>query len=171
MSEGQARERAGEDERGDGRPPHLDESVRRVRAAGKASLDSVLDTGRALRRLVAADLALARSATGRALGWGAAAIVFGASAWLLVLGTAIALLRAAGWSWLGSVAACALLSLVLTGLAGWRAMAFFEHAGMHATRRQLARFGFGQDDGGDVEDAPQPADLPAVGGVPGTPPQ
>src|SRR3546814_5516050 len=58
------------------------------------------DTGRALRRLVSADLALARSAMGRALAWVAVAIVFGASAWLLVMGVLTALLHSLGLSWL-----------------------------------------------------------------------
>jgi hypothetical protein len=145
---------AGSDETGDigdtGKPPHLDESVRRVGKAGRATLDSALDTGRAMRRLFFADLALARSSMGRALAWVAVAIVFGASAWLLMMGVLTALLRAFGWSWLAAFAACALLSLAITGLAGWRVSVFFDHAGMHATRRQLARIGIG-DEGDDDE--------------------
>ncbi|MDN5782228.1 MAG: phage holin family protein, partial [Luteimonas sp.] len=81
-----------------GKPPHLDESVRRIGAAGRATIDSALDTGRALRKLVSADLALARSAMGRALAWVAVAIVFGASAWLLVMGVLTALLHSLGLS-------------------------------------------------------------------------
>src|SRR3546814_7439752 len=94
-------------------------------------------------KLVSADLALARSAMGRALAWVAVAIVFGASAWLLVMGVLTALLHSLGLSWLASFAICAALSLGVTGFAAWRVSVFFDHAGMHATRRQLARFGIG----------------------------
>jgi hypothetical protein len=146
--------------RGDGKPPHIDESVRRIGAAGRATLDSALDTGRALRRLVSADLALARSALGRALAWTAVAIVFGASAWLLLMGVLTSLLHALGWSWLASFATCAALSLAVTGYAGWRVSVFFDLAGMHATRRQLARFGVG-DEGGD-DDAQDDDAAPAA---------
>jgi hypothetical protein len=139
---------------GIGKPPHLDESVRRIGAAGRATIDSALDTGRALRRLVSADLALARSAMGRALAWVAVAIVFGASAWLLVVGVLTALLHSLGLSWLASFAICAALSLGVTGFAAWRVSVFFEYAGMHATRRQLARFGIGDQDADDPDDAP-----------------
>ena len=57
------------DSAGEEKPPHLDESVRRIGAAGKATYTSAKDTGRALRTLMFADLALARSAIGRALAW------------------------------------------------------------------------------------------------------
>ena len=136
----------------DSKPPHLDESVRRIGAAGRASLESARETGRAMRKLVFADLALARSSLGRALAWFAVAIVVGASSWLLAMGALIALLQAFGWSWLLSISICALLSLAVTGFAIWRVATFFDHAGMHATRRQLARFGIGDEDddeGGD----------------------
>lgn len=153
-----------DDPPGDGSPgdaPHIDESVRRIGRAGRATLGSALDTGRALRRLVAADLALARSATGRALAWFAVAIVFGASAWLLAMAATIALLKALGWSWLLSITACTVLNLVVTGLAAWRVAKFFDHAGMHATRRQLARMGIAdEDDDGDEGDTMPPTAMP-----------
>ena len=147
---------AGEADAGTDTPPHLDESVRRIGAAGRATLDSALDTGRALRRLVSADLALARSATGRALAWLAVAIVFGASAWLLSMGVLTALLVRFGLTWLAAFSICTVLSLGVTCVAIWRVSVFFDHAGMHATRRQLARLGIGDesDDDTDAEDAP-----------------
>ena len=151
---------------GDGTPPHLDESVRRIGAAGRATLDSALDTGRALRKQVSADLALARSAMGRALAWVAVAIVFGASAWLLAMGVLTALLHSLGLSWLASFAICAVLSLGVTGFAAWRVSVFFDHAGMHATRRQLARFGIGDENDNEVDEAttaPAPAPAPQAG--------
>ncbi|WP_144899972.1 phage holin family protein [Luteimonas cucumeris] len=141
-------------------PPHLDESVRRIGAAGRASLDSALETGRALRKLVVADLALARSALGRALAWTGVAIVFGASSWLLLMAAAIALLQAWGWSWLAASAICAGLSLAVTVLAAWRVSCFFDHAGMHATRRQLRRLGIGDDDEEEQEAATAPKPEP-----------
>ena len=137
--------------RNPGKPPHLDESVRRVGAAGRATLDSAVDTGRALRKLFWADLAMARSASGRALAWFAVAIIFGGSAWLLTMATLIALLKAFGVSWLLSICLAALISLAVTGLATWRVSVFFEHAGMHATRRQLERLGIG-DEGSKDDD-------------------
>lgn len=146
----------------DEKPPHLDESVRRVGAAGRATLDSAFDTGRALRKLFWADLALARSATGRALAWFAVAIIFGGSAWLLSMGALIALLKGSGLSWLLSITIAAVLSLVVTAVATWRVAVFFDHAGMHATRRQLARLGIG--DGEEEEgDGPAPGSAADAG--------
>lgn len=136
---------------GEEKPPHLDESVRRIGAAGKATYTSAKDTARALRSLVFADLALARSAIGRALGWVAVAIVFGASAWLLIVGALIAVLQRLGWTWLESLSLAAALSVIVTGLAAWRTIHYFECAGLHATRRQLARLGIG-DEGLEDED-------------------
>ncbi|WP_425478396.1 phage holin family protein [Luteimonas yindakuii] len=136
---------------GTGKAPHLDESVRRIGKSGRDTARSALDTGRALRRLISADFALARSATGRAMAWVAIAVVFGASAWLLLMGALIVLLqRIDGISWLGSFSITALVSLVVTGVAGWRASVFFDYAGMHASRRQLQRLGlFSEDDEDD----------------------
>lgn len=140
-----------------GKPPHLDESVRRVGHAGRATLGAALDTGRALRKLVSADFAFARSAMGRALAWVAVAIVFGASAWLLAMGALIALLRGFGLSWLASTVTAAVLSLAVTAVASWRVSVFFDHAGMHATRRQLARIGIGDESDDDERAAESPA--------------
>src|SRR3546814_5285195 len=99
---------------------------------------------------------------GRALAWVAVAIVFGASAWLLVMGVLTALLHSLGLSWLASFAICAALSLGVTGFAAWRVSVFFDHAGMHATRRQLARFGIG-DENDDDEAGDETAPAPQAG--------
>ena len=136
--------------------PGIDESVRQASAAGRATLASARDTGRALRSLICADLALARSATGRALAWVGVAIVFGASTWLLAMGALIALLQRFGWSWLQSLVVATVLSLGVTALAIWRTGAHFDNAGMHATRRQLAKLGIGDED----DDAPTQQDAP-----------
>jgi len=133
--------------------PGLEESLRQVGDAGKATLDSARDTGRALRRLVSADLALARSAFGRGLMWAGIAVVFGASSWLLLTGAIIALLQRLGLSWFQSLLFTALASVAMTGLAVWRVSYFFDHTGMHATRRQLSRLGlFDEHDEHDEEE-------------------
>lgn len=145
--------------------PHLDESVRRIGAAGRATLGSGRDAGRALRKLVSADLALSRSALVRAAMWCAAALIFAASAWLLLMGATIALLQALGLSWLASISIAAAISLAVAGLAGWRVAVSFDLAGLHATRRQLARLGLFQEEEDDDEDqapsGPRPPDRDA----------
>lgn len=143
---------------GAGPPPHIDESVRRVRRAARETVDSARLTGRALRTLVSADLALARSAFGRAMAWVGIAIVFGASAWLLVTAAVIALLRVSlGWSWMSAMFACAGVSLVVAAVAAWRVMRLFEQTGLHATRRQLSKLGvFDEFEPKIAEDPPPP---------------
>ncbi|HEY0334134.1 MAG TPA: phage holin family protein [Stenotrophomonas sp.] len=141
----------------DGTPsPGIDEAIRQVGAAGKATLGSGKDTLRALRRLISADLALARSAFGRSLAWAGVAIVFGASSWLLLAGAIIALLQRLGLSWFQSLFFTALASLAMTALAVWRVSRFFDHMGMHATRRQLTRLGV-FDEHHDDDEEPEPA--------------
>lgn len=135
-------------------PPGLEESLRQVGQNGKAALGSAKDTGRALRRLVSADLALARSAFGRGLAWAGVAIVFGASAWLLVAGALIALLQSFGWSWLASLSVAAALSILMTVFAAWRVGHYFDYTGMHATRRQFHRLGLFDEK--DDEDGASP---------------
>ena len=153
----------------DARPetPGLDESVRQVGAAGRATLGSARDTSRALRRLVSADLQLARSAFGRGLAWAGVAVVFGASSWLLLAGAIIALLQRAGLSWFQAMFFTALASLLVTGLAAWRVFFYFDHTGMNATRRQLVRLGI-FDDGNDDETSPASPAAPSstTGGRP-----
>lgn len=134
-------------------PPHLDESVRRVAAAGRETLGANRDTLRALRLLVGADLALARGAVARALPWAAMAVVFALSTWLSLLAVLVTAFHAAGLGWLASTALAAVVSLVATGLAAWRMAAYLRHAGLQATRRQLSRLRLRTDDGsGDGDD-------------------
>lgn len=121
--------------------PPLDESIRQVTEASRATVDAAKHSLRSLRRLASADFALARSAFGRALAWAGVAIVFGASAWLLMAATLIALLQSWGMSWLHALLITSLLSLAVTGLAAWRVSYFFHHTGMHSTRRQLSKLG------------------------------
>jgi len=137
-----------------GAAPPLDESIRAIGQAGRETLGASRDALRALRGLLSADLALARSAMGRALAWTGVAVVFGASAWLLATAAGVALMQRLGLSWLASLSIAALFNLVVTALAAWRTARFFDYMGLHATRRQLAQMGlFDEDD----EDGPAPA--------------
>jgi hypothetical protein len=141
----------------DAKAPGLEESLRQVNAAGRATLGSARDTGRALRKLVSADLALARSAFGRGLAWAGVAVVFGASSWLLLTGAIIALLQRFGLSWFQSLFFTALVSVAMTGIAVWRVSHFFDHTGLHATRRQLTRLGlFDEHDEDEERGGPKP---------------
>ena len=106
---------------------------------------------------MSADFALARSALGRAIAWCAIGVVFGASTWLLAMAAAIALLQSWGLSWLASISIPTLLSLIVTAIAAWRVSVFFDYAGMHATRRQLARLGLFNENDEDDEDTPPAA--------------
>lgn len=147
-----------------GPPPHLDESVRRVTAAGRETLAAGRDTARALRRLIRADLALARAAVIRSMAWLAFTVVFGVSAWLLAVALLVTALHAFGLSWLAATGIAGAICLAATAVAGWRTAVYLDHAGMHATRRQLARMGLLKDeeedgdggDGGAQREAPSP---------------
>lgn len=153
---------------GEGPAPHIDESARRIGGGAKALVSSAKDTGRALRRLISADFALSRSALGRGLMWTGIAVVFGASAWLLVCATTIALLRnTLGWSWLASISSAAAASLAVALFASWRVSVFFDYAGMHATRRQLAKLGIADEPG--IDDDEDAAPFPAADPPPPTP--
>ena len=139
--------------------PAIEQAFAEIGTAGRESLSAALDTGRALRGLVAADLALARGALGRALLWVSVAIIFGASSWLLLMAVLIAVLNGMlGWSWMASMAVAAGLSLLVTGIGAWQALRYFEHTRLDATRRQLRRLGIGDDD----EDATPPGVAPGL---------
>ena len=126
-------------------PPDLQESLRQVGAAGRSSLRAAADTGKALRSLMAADFSLARSAFGRTLAFTGVAIVFGASAWLLLMTALIVFLNLQlGWPWWAALLTCAALSIVAAAAAVYQGMRYFEHTRMQATRRQLARLGIGE---------------------------
>nr|WP_275584564.1 phage holin family protein [Stenotrophomonas sp. NLF4-10] len=131
----------------------MEESIRQVGDAGRETLQSARQTLRSLRRLASADFAMARSAFGRALAWSGVAIVFGASAWLLLAATMIAFLHYVGLSWFVSLLLTSLASLAVTGWAIWRVSYFFHHTGMHATRRQLSRLGLFDEPAEDDPDA------------------
>ncbi|MFT4257675.1 MAG: phage holin family protein [Pseudoxanthomonas sp.] len=137
---------------GDGeRPqsPSLEDSLRQFGDAGRAGFSSALEAGRALRALVVADFALARAALVRTLVWLAVAAIFGASSWLLLMATLIALLQRFGISWLTALGIATALSLAITALGAWMTTRYFAHSRLDATRRQLAKLGIG---GGEDED-------------------
>lgn len=137
----QRRQRSIEDEP----PPDLLDAWRQLYSAGRAGLGASGDAFKALRRLVAADIALARSAAGRALAFGSLAIVFGGSAWLLLMASLIVFLSlAVGIPWWLALVGTAVLSLCAAALVAWRAMHYFGFTRMQATRRQLARLGLGE---------------------------
>lgn len=140
--------------------PSLEESFRQFSGAGREGLAATVEAGRALRRLIAADLALARAALARALVWLTIAVAFGASAWMLLMGALIAVLQRMGWSWLASISATAAFSLVVTALGAWQALRYFEMSKLDATRRQLAKLGIGGDDD-DNEGGPAAASAEA----------
>lgn len=126
-------------------PPEVAESLRQLGAAGRAGAGAARDAAKALRTLVSADISLARSAFGRTLAFTGVAIAFGASAWLLLMAALVVWLsRGLGWPWSASLLATALVSSLAAGLGGWRAMRYFEHTRLQATRRQLARLGIGE---------------------------
>jgi hypothetical protein len=121
------------------------EALRDLRSAAHAGLSAASDAGKAFRTLLSADIALSRSAMGRAVAFVAVAIVFGASAWLLIVTTlVIALVRHADWPWSVALLSCAVVSLAVTAYGAWRSLYYFEHTRFRATRRQLARLGFGE---------------------------
>lgn len=129
----------------EGPRPDLEEALRQVGATARASLAGVGGASKAFRALVSADISLARSALGRTLAFSGVAIAFGASAWLMFASSiVVALVRHAGWSWSVSLLSTGALSLIVTIYAIWRAMVYYEHTRLRATRRQLARLGFGQ---------------------------
>ena len=125
--------------------PGIADALKELGETGRATWAAGREAATALRILVTADVSLARSAFGRTLAFTAIAIVFGASAWLLLMSALIAWLSInVGWAWWFSLLLCGFVSVVLGGVAGWMAMRYFDHTRMKATRRQLARMGIGE---------------------------
>ena len=125
--------------------PGIADAFRELGDTGRATWEAGREAVTALRILVTADISLARSAFGRTLAFTAVAIVFGASAWLLLMAALVAWLSLGlGWAWQFSLLLCGGASLVAAGVAGWMSTRYFEHTRMQATRRQLARLGIGE---------------------------
>ena len=166
MSDGERNGDAGQQA---GATPPIDETIRQVGQTGREAISATADSLRALRGLLSADIAMARSAMGRALAWTGVAVVFGASAWLLATAAAVALMQRMGLSWLSALSVAALFNVVVTALAAWRTSRFFDYMGLHAPRRQLTRMGLFQEDDED-DDAPAPETPPAAAAAPVPPP-
>ena len=132
-------------EPGDERPPSIDDAVRELRDTGRATLSAGRDAGKALRILLTADISLARSAFGRTLAFSGVAIAFGASAWLLLMAALVTWLGAGlGMPWSLAMLLTAVLSAIAAAIGTRTAMRYFEHTRLKASRRQLARLGFGE---------------------------
>lgn len=120
-------------------------SFRQVAESGQAGLADARDATKAMRTLVAADVSLARSALGRTLAFTAVAIVLGVVAGLMLISALV--FGTSRWLdmplW-GSFLLLGVLCSLATWFAGWRAMRYFDHTRMKATRRQLARLGIGE---------------------------
>gem|GEM_PF-975460 len=119
--------------------PGLVDSLHQVNQAGQQTLDSATQTLSALRDLLSADLALARSALRKALLWSAAVVVFATPAWLcLLLATTVLI---AQWNVPLPVALLlsGLISLMATVLALGMVKFYLRHTDLAATRRQLAK--------------------------------
>lgn len=125
--------------------PPLDEAARRIGAAGKALGTELWTAARAFRALFMAELALSRSAILRVLVLATIATALGATAWLYLMAMGALGLRALDLPWWAAVGIPALASLIGAGLCVWLALRALEDTQFKATRRQLARFGIGDD--------------------------
>lgn len=142
-------------DQGQGTPPPLTQAAQDLGRAGVESGRAAWSVLGGLRQLFAADLALSRSALGLTLAWAGAAIALGASAWLLLMALLVlALHNGLGFGWIAAFAWPAVVSLLGTALAGWRAARVFDDTRLNATRRQLARLGWGEDPA-EVEREPE----------------
>ena len=127
-------------------PPPLIQAAEDLGRAGMESGRAAWDVLGGLRRLIAADFALSRSAFGLTLAWTALAIALGASAWLLLMAALVLVLHdAAGMSWAAAVTLPAMVSLLGASGAAWQASRVFGDTRLGATRRHLARLGWGED--------------------------
>lgn len=130
---------------GDAPQPDLAETLRNLRDSGRSGIGAAGDVARSLRDLLAADVSLARSAAGRSAVFGGIAMMFAVTAWLLLMTALIVVLsNQLGLPWWMSLSGCGLLSLLGAWLAMRKAMEYFEHTRLKATRRQLARLGIGE---------------------------
>lgn len=125
--------------------PGVADAFAELKDTGRATLRAGNEALKAFRILVAADVSLARSAFGRTLAMTGLAIAFGGSCWLLLMAALVTWLsRGLGLPFALSLLLCAILSAAVTAFAAWKAMDYFEHTRLQATRRQLARLGIGE---------------------------
>lgn len=138
--------------------PNLFDALRELSDVARAAARDGGDVLSALRSLLAADIALARSAAISIAMFGAGALLLLASSWLLLLGVIVSALVLAGLSWLAAFAIATGIALAGTALLGWLAWRAVGDVTLAATRRQVARLGTAEStppDAPAAEDAPQ----------------
>lgn len=135
-------------------PPDLVDAAKQIGDAAADAGRSAWQVATSFRSLVAADLALSRSALGLTLVYAGIAIALFASAWLLLMGVLVLALQATGLSLIWALALPGLLSLFGAALCAWIGSKVFDDTQLRATRRQLARIGLGEDPS-DVEREPE----------------
>lgn len=119
-------------------PPPLGEAARSVCDAARAFAGAGGSATTTLRRLLLADLALARTAATQGALLFVAAAVLAFTGWVLLTALAVWGLHAAGLGWGAALALPALADLLLTALLAWRALAVLRLADLQTTRQQLA---------------------------------
>jgi hypothetical protein len=117
--------------------PPLTESARLVYAAARNVAGAWSGTFGALRRLLVADIALAREAVIRGVVLLCLAAVLFGTAWLLLATLAVWGLYEAGAGWGFALAVPLVVSAVLGGFAFWQAARTLRLADLDASRRQL----------------------------------
>ena len=146
--------------------PPLTESARSVYDAARNVAGAWSGTFGALRRLLVADIALAREAVIRGVVLLClAAILFG-SAWLMLTALAVWGLHEAGTGWAIALAVPLVVSAILGGIAFWHAASTLRLADLDTSRRQLTLW-FGTPE--EVKEANQapPGTLDAGAPAPG----
>jgi hypothetical protein len=126
-------------------PPELTRAAQEIGSAGMQAGRSAWGIVTSFRRLVAADLALSRSAFGLTLAYTAGAIVLGASAWMFLMAAVVLGLQELGLPLVWAVLIPGLASGIGAGVVAFAGSRIFEHTRLDATRRQLARFGWAGD--------------------------
>ena len=115
----------------------LGETARRLYGEGEAVARSAWRTLDALRSLAGHEAALARAALPQAVLFAGIAVALGLAAWLYLMALLVAWLHL--WlGWPGALAVATALSLLGTGLCGWRCLVLLKLIRFSATRRQLA---------------------------------
>lgn len=128
-----------------GPAPDLIDAAKNIGNATRDAGKSAWQVATSFRSLIAADLALSRSAFGLTLVYVGIAIALGASAWLLLMGVLVLALQSTGLSLMWSLGLPALLSATGAGICTWIGSKVFEDTQLRATRRQLARLGLAED--------------------------
>jgi hypothetical protein len=128
-----------------GDPPELSQAAQDIARAGLDAGRSAWGVATSFRAMVAADLALTRSAFGLTLVYTGIAIALGASAWLLLMGVLVLALQATGLALIWALLLPATLSAVGAGICAWIGSKVFADTRLCATRRQLARLGLAED--------------------------